>query len=75
MGGLVCEIHKNAVITDPNSDAQWRQLFSITDVAQAVVNDTPSADKLCTVLAKPAFTAADKLWFGQLVASLWVGYS
>ena len=75
MGGLVCNIHKNAVITDPTSDAQWRQLFAITDVAQAVVNDTDDAQKLCTILAKPSFSAADKVWFQQLVASLWAGYS
>lgn len=74
MGGIVCAIHKNAVITDPNSDTQWRHLFSITDVAQAVANDTDNADKLCTVLAKPSFSAADKVWLGQLVESLWAGY-
>jgi hypothetical protein len=75
MGGIVCQIWHNAVITDPNSDAQWRTLFTTGDVAQSIVNDTPSADKLCTILAKPAFSAADKVWFQQLVASLWAGYS
>ena len=75
MGGIVCQILHNAMVTDPTSDAQWRALFSQEDIAQTVANETGSADKLCTILAKPAFTAEDKLWFSQLVASLWVGYS
>jgi len=75
MGGIVCQIFNNAIITDPNSDAQWRTLFSSGDVAQTIANETGSADKLCTILAKPAFSAADKAWFQQLMASLWAGYS
>jgi uncharacterized membrane-anchored protein len=75
MGGIVCNIHKNAIITDPNSDAQWRALFSITDVAQAVANDTGSADKLCAILAQAAFSPADKKWMATLVESLWAAYS
>lgn len=74
MGGLVCAVHFNAVVTDPNSDAQWRQLFTITDVAQAVVNDTDGGDKLCEILKKPSFSEADKIWFAQLVKSLWASY-
>lgn len=75
MGGIVCQIFNNAIITDPNSDAQWRELFSSGDVAQTIANETPSADKLCTILAKPSFSAADKAWFQQLMASLWEGYT
>ena len=75
MGGIVCQILHNAIVTDPNSDAQWRALFSQLDVAQAVANDTGSADKLCTMLAQPSFSTADKKWMQGLVASLWVGYS
>jgi hypothetical protein len=75
MGGIVCQILNNAIVTDPTSDAQWRSLFSQEDIAQTVANETDSADKLCTILAKPSFSAADKLWFAQLMASLWKGYT
>jgi len=75
MGGIVCQILHNAVVTDPTSDAQWRSLFAQEDIAQAVANETGSADMLCKLLAKPAFSAADKAWFQQLVQSLWSGYS
>jgi hypothetical protein len=75
MGGIVCNIFHNAIITDPTSDAQWRTLFATGDVAQTIANETGSAEKLCTILAKPAFSAADKVWFQQLLASLWQGYS
>ena len=75
MGGIVCQILHNAMVTDPTSDAQWRALFAQEDIAQSVANETGSADKLCQLLSKPSFSAADKLWFQQLVSSLWVGYS
>lgn len=75
MGGIVCQILHNAVITDPTSDAQWRALFAQEDIAQTVANETGSADKLCAMLAQPSFSPADKKWMQTLVASLWVGYS
>ncbi len=75
MGGIVCGIFHNALITDPNSDAQWRSLFATQDVAQSIANETGDADKLCKILAKPTFSAADKVWFEQLVKSLWANYS
>lgn len=75
MGGIVCQILHNAIVTDTTSDSQWRALFAQEDIAQSIANETGSADKLCSVLAKSSFSAADKLWFQQLVASLWVGYS
>lgn len=72
MGGIVCQILNNAIITDPTSDTQWRTLFTSGDIAQTVANDSwQNADKLCTILAKPSFSAADKLWFAQLMKSLW----
>lgn len=75
MGGIVCNILHNAVIKDPNSDEQWRTLFASADIAQTVANETGNADKLCTILAQPSFSEADKKWFQALVASLWAGYS
>jgi hypothetical protein len=75
MGGIICNIFHKAIVTDRNSDAQWRSLFSQYDVAQSIANDTGSADKLCKILAQPAFSIADKAWFEQLVESLWAGYS
>ena len=74
MGGIVCQILNNAIVTDPTSDAQWRTLFSQDDIAQTIANETGSADQLCTILKKPSFSAADKAWFSQLMASLWAGY-
>jgi hypothetical protein len=75
MGGIVCNIFHNAIITDPTSDTQWRTLFATGDVAQSIANDTGSADKLCKVLAQPSFSDADKKWMAELVASLWSGYA
>lgn len=75
MGGIVCQILHNAVVTDPNSDTQWRTLFASPDIAQTVANETGSADKLCTILGQPSFSEADKKWFKSLIDSLWAGYS
>jgi hypothetical protein len=75
MGGIVCQILHNAMITDPTSDTQWRALFSQEDIAQTVANETGSADKLCTMLSQTAFSPADKKWMAALIASLWQGYS
>jgi hypothetical protein len=75
MSGIVCQILHNAVITDPNSDAQWRALFAQESIAQSIVNETGSAEKLCATLAKSAFSAADKVWFQSLLASLWAAYT
>jgi hypothetical protein len=75
MGGIVCQILHNAMVTDPKSDAQWRALFAQEDIAQSIANETGSADKLCKTLAQPTFSDVDKKWFEALVASLWVGYS
>lgn len=72
MGGIVCQIWNNAIVTDPTSDAQWRTLFATGDVAQSVANASwQNADKLCKILAKSSFSAADKVWFQQLMATIW----
>jgi hypothetical protein len=75
MGGLVCNLIFSSIVTDKTSDSQWRALFAKEEISQSVVNETDSAEKLCQILAKPSFSAADKAWFEQLVASLWKGYS
>lgn len=74
MGGIVCNIFHNAIVIDPNSDAQWRAFFAVGDVAQSVVNETGDADKLCKILAQPVFSASDKAWLHGLAKSLWAGY-
>lgn len=75
MSGIVCQILRNAIVTDANSDAQWRALFAQADIAQSVANDTGSADKLCAVLAQPKFSDADKKFFHTMLEGLWQGYS
>ena len=74
MGGIVCQILHNSIMTDPTSDAQWRTFYASDEVAQSVVNDTESADQLCTILAKPSFSALDKATLTKIANSLWKGY-
>jgi hypothetical protein len=78
MGGIVCQILHNSVVTasqtDPAFDAQMRTFFSSDEVAQSVVNETESADALCAILAKPSFSPADRTQLTNIAKSLWTGY-
>lgn len=85
MGGLVCMVHRQAVLefqqmpTDasqlPEFDAQIRALYNVESIASSLVNDAPDKVKaVCETLAKPSFTQADReLLYGAL-ESLYEGY-
>jgi hypothetical protein len=78
MGGIVCQILHNSTVTvsstDPAFDMQIRRFFSSDEVAQSVVNDTQSADTLCSILAKAKFDAGDRAQLNEIAQSLWGGY-
>jgi hypothetical protein len=69
MGGLVCRVHRNAVLrfdsvpTQPVAaaefDAQVRKLFSLESIAAAVVQKGET-DSICALLGKPHFSHADR---------------
>jgi hypothetical protein len=79
MGGLVCAIHYNAVVTadqtaNPTAwDAQMRQFFGNTEVEQSVVNETPYATELCTTLWKKpgTWTPTDRTFLLKVALALW----
>lgn len=83
MGGIVCNIHAQAILryqsvpANPQQaqefDAQMRQLFNW--VAQDVVNDAPdSAMTACAILAKPSFTDADRAYLLGIIHALYKPY-
>lgn len=84
MGGLPCLVGRNAVLrfqsipTNPSQlpefDAQLRQLFALQEISQSVVNDTSQAKACCDILAKSAFTQADRTTLYDVVESLYEGY-
>ena len=85
MGGIICNIHRQAVLefqtvpTDvkqlPEFDAQIRELYNAPSIAESVVND--AADKalqVCATLAKPSFTQADREFLYGVIESLYEPY-
>lgn len=69
MGGLVCNVHRNAVLrfdsvpTEPSDkivfDKQIRELFALQSIAEAIV-EAGKAPVVCEILAKDHFTQADR---------------
>lgn len=76
MGGLVCKIHRNAVLrfesvpTEPSDkmvfDKQMRELFTLQSIAEGVA-DAGHAPEVCTILEKSHFTQADRHTLFDLV--------
>lgn len=86
MGGLVCMIHRQAVLefqsvpTNPSElpefDAQIRALYNVESIADSLVNDAPDQVKaVCDTLAKPSFTAADRTLLYTVAESLYKPYA
>lgn len=84
MGGLVCAVHRNAILqfqTIPidaaqlvQFDAQIRQLIADYDMNLVSDNPTPVIEKLCAVLAKRKFDLVDRQFMLDLVEALYEGY-
>lgn len=70
MGGLVCAIHRNAVLrfeevpTNPAQivkfDAQMRELYNSPTIAESIVAETDVGEEVCTVLSKHEWSHADR---------------
>lgn len=81
MGGLVCEIHKNAVLryqkvpTDAAGqaafDVQIRELYNVNDVAQTIVNETTEGVAICKILMQPTFAQTDRQKLLDVINSLY----
>ena len=81
MGGLVCNVHRNAVLefTDIPStpeklkhfDAQMRQLYNTETIAIAVVTETTRGAEACAVLAKHDWSHADRVALLEIVEGLY----
>jgi hypothetical protein len=81
MGGLICNIGRNAILqfqTIPTDapqlaqfDAQMRQLVTYYDTDLVSDNDTQTVKQLCAILAKSAFTLGDRQFMLNLVEALY----
>lgn len=82
MGGIVCAIHRNAVLrfqvvpTKPKDtkefDQQIRQLLNVTTIANAVDEVSYQlAHEVCDILAKPEFSTADRAKLLEVVDNLY----
>jgi len=81
MGGLVCAVHRNAVLRfeqvptkDQQAkefDKQIRELLNVTTIAEAVVNETSHGQEVCDILAKASFTHADRVKLFDIVEQLY----
>lgn len=80
MGGLVCGVHRNAILTFqavPTSppqcalfDEQMRRLLST--IAQDLVNDAPAkVETACDILAKDKWDLEDRTTLLDIVESLY----
>jgi len=85
MGGLVCNVHKNAVLrfqtvpTNPADQAKFddqiRQLYNAPSIAESVVSDTSKAVTVCAILAQAVFSQADRQKLLDVIESLYEGYA
>lgn len=82
MGGLLCWARRSAILlyenvpTNPHDldkfDAQMRALIAAPGVTESLLSDKSGAmQQLCSVLAKTAWTTADRDWLLDLVESLY----
>lgn len=82
MGGILCWVRRSAILQFekvpsnpvrlPEFDAQMRQLLAAPGVTESLLSDkSGSMQQLCTVLAKSAWTDADRDWLLDLVESLY----
>jgi hypothetical protein len=82
MGGLLCWARRSAILqfdkvpTNPvhlsEFDSQMRKLIAAPGVTESLLSDkSGSMQQLCSVLAKQAWTAADRDWLLDLVESLY----
>lgn len=84
MGGLVCAVHRNAVLkfqtvpTSPSDaaafDDQIRQLYNAPTIAESIVSDTTDGMTACQILAKNTFTMQDRQKLLDIVESLYKDY-
>lgn len=84
MGGLVCAVHRNAILRFQSIptldsdlaqfDSQMRQL--IADYSMDLVSDntTTKVKLLCAVLAKPKFNTEDRQFMLNMVEALYEGH-
>lgn len=85
MGGLVCAVHRNAILRFQSIptldsdlaqfDTQIRQL--IADYSMDLVSDntTTKVKLLCAVLAKPKFNTEDRQFMLSMVEALYEGHA
>jgi hypothetical protein len=81
MGGLICAVHRNAVLRfeqvptkesqTKEFDKQIRELLNVTTIADSVVNETPHGQEVCDILAKNSFTHADRQKLLDIVEHLY----
>ncbi len=85
MGGLVCAVHRNAVLqfqaipTGPAQllifDKQLRELYNAPTVAESIVCEFPAkVKKVCDTLAKPSWTIEDRSYLLDVIESLYEPY-
>jgi len=70
MGGIVCAIHRSAVLrfekvpVQPTRvkafDTQMRQLLNVTTIAEAIGENHDTAREVCFILAKPHWRPEDR---------------
>lgn len=82
IGGLVCQIHRNAVLqfeSVPSApkqierfDEQIRELYNAPTIAESIVQDKPDqALKVCDTLAKTSWSMDDRTFLLDMVESLY----
>jgi hypothetical protein len=70
MGGLICQIRRNAVLrfeavpSRPSQvkqfDAQMRELLTAPGIAEAVAEDEPRGHEVCAILGKERWSQQDR---------------
>ena len=81
MGGLVCAVHRNAILRFEEVptkhrevvefDQQMRDLLNVTTIAEAVVNETQKGQEVCDILAKHEFSHVDRTTLLAVVEGLY----